>query len=116
MFINKMNTNFQDWTPVVITKSTNKQVKENPSGFKELRQLLEDDIPKLTKMTRIYAQAIIDGRKIMNITQKQLAQKMCIKDTVIKEYENCSIPNFNLSLYKRMLKAVNIDPKTVINT
>jgi ribosome-binding protein aMBF1 (putative translation factor) len=42
-----------------------------------------------------------------------LAQKMCIKDNIIKEYENCSVVNFNLQFYKRILKTLNIDPKTI---
>ena len=34
-------------------------------------------------------------------------------DNIIKEYENCSVVNFNLQFYKRILKTLNIDPKTI---
>jgi ribosome-binding protein aMBF1 (putative translation factor) len=109
------SANFQDWEPVVLKKTTvQKQVNtQNQPGFKEYIKLIEDDIPKLNKITREYAQAIVDGRKALNITQKELAQKMCVKDNIIKEYENCSVVNFNLQFYKRILKALNINPKTV---
>ena len=109
------SANFQDWEPVVLKKTTvQKQINtQNQPGFKEYIKLVEDDIPKLNKITREYAQAIVDGRKVLNITQKELAQKMCVKDNIIKEYENCSVVNFNLQFYKRILKALNINPKTV---
>jgi len=111
------SVNYQDWEPVVFNNKTKEQKKQNnlpnPPGFKEYIKLVEDDIPKLNKITREYAQIIIDGRKAQNITQKELAQKMCIKDNIIKEYENCSVVNFNLQFYKRILKALNIDPKTI---
>ena len=109
------SANFQDWEPVVLKKTTvQKQINtQNQPGFKEYIKLVEDDSPKLNKITREYAQAIVDGRKALNITQKELAQKMCVKDNIIKEYENCSVVNFNLQFYKRILKALNINPKTV---
>ena len=111
------SVNFQDWTPVVLKNTKAKTQKQNnipnQAGHKEYIKLLEDDIPTLNKITREYAQAIVDGRKALNITQKDLAQKMCIKDNIIKEYENCSVVNFNLQFYKRILKALNIDPKTI---
>jgi len=109
--------NFQDWEPVVL-KNKNKEQKiqqntQNQPGFKEYIKLVEDDIPKLNKIPREYAQAIIDGRKALNINQKELAQKLCIKDNIIKEYENCTVVNFNLQFYKRILRVLNIDPKTI---
>ena len=92
------SANFQDWEPVVLKKTTvKKQINtQNQPGFKEYIKLIEDDIPKLNKITREYSQAIVDGRKALNITQKELAQKMCVKDNIIKEYENCSVVNFNI--------------------
>ena len=72
------SANFQDWEPVVLKKTkVHKQVNtQNQPGFKEYIKLVEDDIPKLNKITREYSQAIVDGRKALNITQKELAQKM----------------------------------------
>jgi ribosome-binding protein aMBF1 (putative translation factor) len=106
--------NFQDWEEVVFKKNIkDKKNIQNQAGHKEYIKLIEDDIPKLNKITREYSQAITDGRKALNITQKDLAQKLCIKDNIIKEYENCSVVNFNLQFYKRILRALNIDPKTI---
>lgn len=110
--------NFQDWEPVVL-KSNKSSVKTvvkqpNPQGFKEYIKLVEEDIPKLPKMSREYAQAIITGRTALGLNQKQLAQKLAVKDNIIKEYENCTVVNFNLGFFKRILKAVNVDPKTVL--
>lgn len=108
--------NYQDWEPVVLKNKSKEQKHQNTPnqpGYKEFVRLVEDDIPKLNKITREYAQAIIDGRKALNITQKELAQKLCIKDNIIKEYENCTVVNFNLQFYKRLLRALNIDPKTI---
>jgi ribosome-binding protein aMBF1 (putative translation factor) len=111
------SVNFQDWEPVVLKNKTKEQKQQhntqNQPGFKEYIRLIEDDIPKLNKITREHAQVIIDGRKVLNITQKELAQKLCIKDNIIKEYENCNVVNFNVQFYKRILRALNIDPKTI---
>jgi ribosome-binding protein aMBF1 (putative translation factor) len=111
------SVNFQDWEPVVLKNKTKEQKQQyntqNQPGFKEYIRLIEDDIPKLNKITRECAQVIIDGRKALNITQKELAQKLCIKDNIIKEYENCNVVNFNVQFYKRILRALNIDPKTI---
>jgi len=39
---------------------------------------------------------------------------MCIQDSIIKDYENGKIVNFNITLFKKILRALNIDPKTII--
>lgn len=102
---------YQDWTPVVLTKNKQKVTTQNKDSKPEI--IKEDDIPKLNKISKEYSLAIINGRNALNFTQKQLAQKLCIKDNIIKEYENCSVVNFNLQFYKRILKSLNIDPKTI---
>lgn len=111
-------TNFQDWEPVVLKNKSSikqkQQQQQNPQGFKDYIKLVEEDIPKLPKMSREYAQAIVTGRSALGLNQKQLAQKLAVKDNIIKEYENCTVVNFNLGFYKRILKALNIDPKTVL--
>ena len=52
---------------------------------------------------------------ILAATTNRIANgsKTDIKDNIIKEYENCTVANFNLQFYKRLLKALNIDPKTI---
>jgi ribosome-binding protein aMBF1 (putative translation factor) len=111
-----MNQNFQDWEPVTI-KNKNSDIKkeiQHIQGFKEYNKLITDDIPKLTKISLKYSHAIISGRNANKLTQKQLANKMCIQDSIIKDYENGKIVNFNITLFKKILRALNIDPKTII--
>lgn len=116
--MNSNPINFQDWEPVVFTKKPQELKKkgsiQKPPGNKEMIRLMEDDIPKLNKMSREYAQAIINGRTAMGLSQKDLAQRLSVKDNVIKEYENCQITNFNMGFLKKILRTLKVDPKTVI--
>lgn len=116
--MNSTSVNYQDWDPVLFTKKSHETIKrENtpkPVGNKEFIRLMEDDIPKLNKMTREYSLAITNGRSIIGITQKELAQRLSVKDNIVKEYENCQVVNFNIGFYKKILRALKIDPKTVI--
>lgn len=113
-----MNDCYQDWEPVVI-RSKNAVKKESPQhsqqsakpmGNKEFHRVDKEEIPKLNKITREQAQAISTARNACNLTQKALAQKLGIQDNIIKEYENCSVINFSPQLYKRILKAMNVNP------
>ena len=116
--MNSNPINFQDWEPVVFTKKPQELKKmesiQKPPGNKEMTRLMDDDIPKLNKMPREYAQAIINGRAAMGFSQKDLALRLSVKDNVIKEYENCQITNFNMGFLKKILRTLKVDPKTVI--
>lgn len=111
--------NYQDWDPVVFTKKQqNTQKKDSvqkPAGNKEMNRLIEEEIPKLNKMTREYALAITNARNAAGLSQKDLAQKMSVKIDVIREYENYQVTNFNMGFYKKLLRNLGVDPKTVIN-
>jgi ribosome-binding protein aMBF1 (putative translation factor) len=116
--MSKNPINYQDWEPVVLSKKKDNEKKEfiqKPVGNKELNRLLDEDIPKLNKISREYAQAIIDGRNALGITQKDLANKMSVRENVIKEYENLSVINFNMGFYKKILRNLKIDPKDIIS-
>ena len=112
-----MNDCYQDWEPVVI-RSKNAVKKESPQqsqsakpmGNKEFHRVDKEEIPKLNKITREQAQAISATRNALKLTQKALAQKVRIQENIIKEYENCSVINFSLPLYNRILKAMNVNP------
>jgi len=116
--MNSNPINFQDWEPVVFTKNPHELKKkvniQKPPGNKEIIRLIEDDIPKLNKMPIEYAQAIIDGRTALGLSQKDLAMRLSIKENVIKEYENCQVANFNMGFLKKILRILKVDPKTVI--
>ena len=117
------NQDHQDWTPVVFKKSDNNKSKEEKSITAASSSSLssvgvykasgDDDVKKTKYISKNTSQAITNARCEKKMTQKELAQKLCIKDNIIKEYENCTVVNFNLQFYKRILKALNIDPKTV---
>jgi ribosome-binding protein aMBF1 (putative translation factor) len=111
-----MNTCYQDWEPVVIRNTAAKkeahsqqhsQHSAKPMGNKEFHRVDKEEIPKLNKITREQAQAISTARNALKLTQKELAQKLGIQENIIKEYENCTVANFSLPLYKRILKAMN---------
>jgi len=111
-----MSQIYQDWEPVTIKNKNsyiNKDIQHH-AGFKEYNKLIIDDIPKLTKISLKYSQAIISGRNANKLTQKQLANKMCIQDSIIKDYENGKIVNFNINLFKKILRVLKIDPKTIM--
>jgi ribosome-binding protein aMBF1 (putative translation factor) len=117
-----MNNCYQDWKPVVIRSNTaaKKETQQHsqsakPMGNKEFRRLDTEEIPKLNKITREQAQAISTARNALKLTQKELAQKLRIPENTIKEYENCTVANFSLPLYKRILKGLTVDPKLLIN-
>lgn len=117
-----MNTCYQDWEPVVIRNTAAKkeahsqhsQHSAKPMGNKEFHRVDKDEIPKLNKITHEQAQAISIARNACNLKQKELAQKLGIQENIIKEYENCSVANFSPQLYKRILKALNVNPKLYI--
>jgi len=78
-------------------------------GNKEFQRLNNEEIPKLNKITHICI-----ARNACNLKQIDLARKLGIQEKIIKEYENCSVANFSPVLYKRILKALNVDPKVYL--
>ena len=40
---------------------------------------------------------------------------MSVKIDIIKEYENYQVANFNMGFYKKLLRNLGVDPKTIIN-
>jgi putative transcription factor len=53
-----------------------------------LRRIDNDDIPVLPKVSLATRQAISQGRQAKNLTQKELAQKLNVKPSIIQDYEN----------------------------
>lgn len=113
-----MNNCYQDWEPVVIRSKNSVKDAQNivakPMGNKEFQRLNNEEIPKLNKITHTQAQAISIARNACNLKQIDLARKLGIQEKIIKEYENCSVANFSPVLYKRILKALNVDPKVYL--
>ena len=117
-----MSAIYQDWEPVVIrsTNSITAQKKDahhtavKPAGNKEFQRLNNEELPALNKITHAQAQAISTARNALKWKQVDLARKLGIQEKIIKEYENCTVANFSPILYKRILKALNVDPKAYI--
>jgi ribosome-binding protein aMBF1 (putative translation factor) len=118
-----MSAHYQDWEPVVIrSNSAAKAAKAantvhhtiaKPVGNKEFQRLNNEDIPKLNKITHEQALAISTARNALGLKQIDLALKLGIQEKIIKEYENGSVANFSPILYKRILRVLNINPKSV---
>ena len=117
-----MNNSYQDWEPVVIrSNSAAKAAKAanaahhtiaKPAGNKEFQRLNNEENPKLNKITHEQALAISTARNALGLKQIDLALKLGIQEKIIKEYENCSVANFSPILYKRILRVLNINPKS----
>jgi ribosome-binding protein aMBF1 (putative translation factor) len=114
-----MNAHYQDWEPVVIrsksaanTAAAAHHTTAKPAGNKEFQRLNNEEIPKLNKITHEQSLAISTARNALGLKQIDLARKLGIQEKIIKEYENGSVANFSPVLYKRILRSLNIDPKS----
>lgn len=104
----------QDWTPVVIRNSSAaklaKQQKQNPAGTKEFAKLNEDDVPKLTTMTKEQAKVLREARVAKGLSQKDFAKSLNINVSIIQDYENATIAKFNKTFYKNLLRKLGVSP------
>src|SRR5579871_359650 len=107
--MSNQNQNFQDWTTVVFRKKATKSkaVKKGPvntgtgdtvvikkvSGgtntkpkveSSHLRKIADTEIAPLPKITHGMKLAMSQGRSAKNLTQKELAQRLNVKQTVIQ--------------------------------
>lgn len=95
----------QDWEPVVfkkknqnaaiVEKVAKKDVNnmtlvagEKPA-WKIEKQVDSEDQKPLNLVSSDVAKSIIGGRIAMKLTQKQLAQRLCIQEKDIKDIESC---------------------------
>lgn len=103
----------QDWKPVVI-RSSQKAKKDkktapnlqNAPGTREFLKLNDDDIPTLNKMTKDKATDMIQARNAKNMSQQDLAKRLNMPLSIIKEYENCNVKNFNKGIYKKIMNCL----------
>ena len=76
----------QDWDTVVLGKSHKKNT-EDKNEKNKVEQIFEEEVEKKPNISLNNSQLIQQGRKIANLTQKQLAQKLSIDSKIIQEYE-----------------------------
>lgn len=103
---------YQDWTPVVIHNKQNvkeqyKQ-KQNLAGTKEFNKLNEDDVPKLDKITPEQSKFLCQARTEKKLSQLEFAKSLNINVSLIKEYENGTVKNFNKKFYNTLIRKLGI--------
>lgn len=98
---------YQDWTPVVLTKPKKQTQQFNQPGTKKLKELENDDIPKIQYVSREQAQNVIEARNIKKISQADLAKLCNLNVCIIKDFEAQKLP-FNKQLYNKLLNKLGI--------
>lgn len=113
---------FQDWEPVVFRK-TNKEIQKSRSLLKTNRvslpknssskvsqALLNDDVPKLKKFSKETINIIVEKRKELKLSQKELAQKINLPVKTISDFE-MNRKTYNHQLLNKLKKGLNIKNK-----
>ena len=85
----------QDWHSIIIKKKTPNKIntgsKKGPSN--SLDQVDKDEF-KLKKVNKDFSSEIKNNRNSKGLTQKELAQKINVKPSVINDYESGkAVPN-----------------------
>lgn len=102
---------YQDWEPVVFKKAkkSNEEYKQNAPGTKELRKLLEDDIPVVSNYSVEHSSKLIQMRNMKGIDRKQLAFKLNVNIKEIEAIENRS-GKFNKVFFNKVIKFLEKQP------
>ncbi len=105
-----MSKNYQDWEPVVLTKSKkNNSVNINPKPKEDDN----GDIPeKLKTYSKELSIAMQNARKAKNLTQIELAKKLNIQSSIINDIE-CGKAIYNKKTYSTIMRHLGIDVKTL---
>ena len=61
--------------------------KSNPEGSK-MYKILENDTLEVPKLSADFRVAMSQARNAKGLTQKELAQKIAVKETIVKSYES----------------------------
>ncbi len=76
----------QDWTPVVIRKTSNKTTKKSEDEIYSKIKFETEDV-KIKYIPSDISQLIISGRNAKKLTRKQLANELNLKEDVIADIE-----------------------------
>lgn len=104
----------QDWEPVIIgncktkNKNNNNNIKRNEIDDEEEGGMTK----KVQKFTIKQIDALKEARILQKISQKDLAKKLNIESKIIQDIEQNNIP-FNKILYRKIMKVLKIDDKTI---
>ena len=102
----------QDWEPVTIRSSEiakkYKQTVQNAAGTKEFKSLVNDELPKLDKITTEQSKILREARSGKGLTQYDLAKRLNINVSIIKDYENGTVTKFNKKTYNTILRTLGV--------
>ena len=96
---------FQDWEPVNIGQSKNNQKvvnknQQNLPGTKVIKQLENDEIVKVPKVSYKDSKVIERKRNELGISQKELAQSFNVPVNIISDIEKSTSNNSKGLIYK----------------
>lgn len=85
----------QDWRTLYVNKKTSKEKKnKNKKGPSNSLDKVDNDEFKIKKVNTNFSNKIRQNRSSKGLTQKELAQKINVKPSVINDYESGkAIPN-----------------------
>jgi len=96
----------QDWEPLVLRKEKPTQSVQHKEGFKKVQKLVSDEAepPKTLGLTA--GKQIFQARNALKLSQENLAQRINVKATTIRDYESGAVvPNRQvLNLLNKVLK------------
>ena len=92
--------NHQDWKPVIFNKPKKKIVVKNKKKvlsddqIRKIKLDNDNEVHKIEKVSMDFRKEMQKARCAKNMTQKQLAQKLNLKQTIIANYEQGkAVPN-----------------------
>ena len=109
----------QDWKQVILRnpnaplkkeaekkKVVKKPIKNNLSGGVSFKKLDGDEVQKLDKVSKVDVQKIQQARLAQKMSQKDLANRLNVKQTVINELESGKMKKNNqfVSKVKKVLR------------
>jgi ribosome-binding protein aMBF1 (putative translation factor) len=104
---------YQDWEEVKIGNGKNKKINNNNHNNTKKKEENEDDMPeKLKKYPLELIKSLQEARKMKNLTQVDLAKRMNLPATTIRDIENNTAP-YNRGLIRRIFLNLNVDLKTL---
>ena len=108
----------QDWTTVIINGKKNRAVKQqkkednkrkqNAPGTKLFRKLDEGEIVTVEKVGRVRGAELAQARNAKKLKQKDVANRLSLKQTVINDWETGKAP-FSKGLYKKLRRLYGLE-------
>lgn len=78
----------QQWEPLVFRKPQANEQKHHAPAHKKFKKLDSDDVEAPKPISLSSAKQIQQARCSKNLTREQLAQRLNVKEAVIRDYEN----------------------------